>query len=76
MYPIFAYGTEEQRKKYLPKLATGEHMGCFGLTEPDHGSNPSGMVTNFKDKGDHYLLNGAKTLDLQFSICRYCYCLG
>jgi glutaryl-CoA dehydrogenase len=60
MYPIFAYGTEEQRKRYLPKLATGEHMGCFGLTEPDHGSNPSGMVTNFKDKGDHYLLNGAK----------------
>ncbi len=60
MYPIFAYGTEEQRKKYLPKLATGEWMGCFGLTEPDHGSNPGGMVTNFKDKGDHYLLNGAK----------------
>jgi glutaryl-CoA dehydrogenase len=60
MYPIFAYGTEEQRKKYLPKLASGEYMGCFGLTEPDHGSNPSGMVTNFKDKGDHFLLNGAK----------------
>jgi glutaryl-CoA dehydrogenase len=60
MYPIFAYGTEEQRKKYLPKLATGELMGCFGLTEPDHGSNPSGMVTNFKDKGDYFLLNGAK----------------
>ncbi len=60
MYPIFTYGTEEQRKKYLPKLATGELMGCFGLTEPDHGSNPGGMVTNFKDKGDHYLLNGAK----------------
>jgi len=60
MYPIFTYGTEEQRKKYLPKLATGEFMGCFGLTEPDHGSNPSGMVTNFKDKGDHFLLNGAK----------------
>ncbi|NER09618.1 glutaryl-CoA dehydrogenase [Muriicola jejuensis] len=60
MYPIFAYGTEEQRKKYLPKLATGELMGCFGLTEPDHGSNPGGMVTNFKDKGDHFLLNGAK----------------
>lgn len=60
MYPIFAYGTEEQRKKYLPKLATGELMGCFGLTEPDHGSNPGGMTTNFKDKGDHYLLNGAK----------------
>lgn len=60
MYPIYTYGTEEQRKKYLPKLATGEWMGCFGLTEPDHGSNPGGMTTNFKDKGDHYLLNGAK----------------
>ena len=60
MYPIFKYGTEEQRKKYLPKLASGEFMGCFGLTEPDHGSNPGGMTTNFKDKGDHYLLNGAK----------------
>ena len=60
MYPIFIYGTEEQRQKYLPKLATGEYMGCFGLTEPDFGSNPGGMVTNFKDKGDHYLLNGAK----------------
>ena len=60
MYPIYAYGTEEQRKKYLPKLATGELMGCFGLTEPDHGSNPGGMVSNIKDKGDHYLLNGAK----------------
>ena len=60
MYPIFKYGTEEQRKKYLPKLATGEFMGCFGLTEPDHGSNPGGMTTNFRDKGDHYLLNGAK----------------
>ena len=60
MYPIFKFGTEVQRKKYLPKLASGEFMGCFGLTEPDHGSNPGGMVTNFKDKGDHYLLNGAK----------------
>jgi glutaryl-CoA dehydrogenase len=60
MYPIWKYGNEEQRKKYLPKLATGELMGCFGLTEPDHGSNPGGMTTNFKDKGDHYLLNGAK----------------
>ena len=60
MYPIYKYGSEEQRKKYLPKLASGEFMGCFGLTEPDHGSNPGGMVTNFKDKGDHYLLNGAK----------------
>ncbi|NQX76839.1 acyl-CoA dehydrogenase family protein [Gilvibacter sp.] len=60
MYPIFKYGTEEQRKKYLPKLASGEYMGCFGLTEPDHGSNPGGMTTNYKDMGDHYLLNGAK----------------
>lgn len=60
MYPIFAFGSEEQRRKYLPKLATGELMGCFGLTEPDFGSNPSGMVTNFKDAGDHVVLNGAK----------------
>ncbi len=60
MYPIWKYGNEEQRQKYLPKLASGEWMGCFGLTEPDHGSNPGGMVTNFKDMGDHYLLNGAK----------------
>lgn len=60
MYPIWKYGTEEQRKKYLPKLASGEFMGCFGLTEPNHGSNPGGMESNFKDKGDHYLLNGAK----------------
>lgn len=60
MYPIWKYGNEEQRMKYLPKLASGESIGCFGLTEPDHGSNPGGMVTNFKDKGDHYLLNGAK----------------
>ncbi len=60
MYPIWKYGNEEQRQKFLPKLASGEFIGCFGLTEPDHGSNPAGMVTNFKDKGDHYLLNGAK----------------
>lgn len=60
MFPIYAYGTEEQRKKFLPKLATGEFMGSFGLTEPDHGSNPSGMTTHFVDKGDYYLLNGAK----------------
>tara|TARA_B110000444_G_scaffold159677_1_gene149313 strand:+ start:40 stop:1218 length:1179 start_codon:yes stop_codon:yes gene_type:complete len=60
MYPIFKYGNEEQRKKYLPKLATGEYLGCFGLTEPDHGSNPGDMETNFKDKGDYYLLNGSK----------------
>lgn len=60
MYPIYKFGSEEQRKKYLPKLASGEWLGCFGLTEPNHGSNPSGMLTNFKDMGDHYLLNGAK----------------
>lgn len=60
MYPIYAFGSEEQRKKYLPKLASGEWMGCFGLTEPDHGSDPGGMTTNFKDAGDHVLLNGAK----------------
>ncbi|MCH6235039.1 acyl-CoA dehydrogenase family protein [Cognataquiflexum rubidum] len=60
MYPIYKFGSEAQRMKYLPKLASGEMLGCFGLTEPDHGSNPSGMKTNFKDMGDHYLLNGAK----------------
>jgi glutaryl-CoA dehydrogenase len=62
MYPIYAYGSEEQKKKYLPKLATGDLMGCFGLTEPDHGSNPNGMLTNFKDAGDgkNVVLNGAK----------------
>ena len=60
MYPIWKYGSEEQRKKYLPKLAAGEFIGSFGLTEPDHGSNPGGMVTKFKDAGDHYVLNGAK----------------
>ncbi|MCW3106674.1 MAG: acyl-CoA dehydrogenase [Segetibacter sp.] len=60
MFPIYAYGSEEQRNKYLPKLANGEWLGCFGLTEPDHGSNPAGMSTNFKDDGDHVILNGAK----------------
>lgn len=60
MYPIYAFGSEEQKKKYLPKLASGEWLGCFGLTEADYGSNPSGMVSNFKDMGDHYLLNGSK----------------
>jgi len=60
MYPIYEYGTEEQRKKFLPKLASGEWLGCFGLTEPDHGSNPGGMTTHFTDEGDHYLLQGSK----------------
>jgi glutaryl-CoA dehydrogenase len=60
MYPIYKYGNEEQRRKYLPKLGSGEFIGCFGLTEPDHGSNPSGMVTTIKDDGDSVILNGAK----------------
>ncbi len=60
MYPIFEYGSEGQRRKYLPKLASGEWLGCFGLTEPDHGSDPGGMLTNFKDAGDHVVLNGSK----------------
>ncbi|WP_372746243.1 acyl-CoA dehydrogenase family protein [Lutibacter sp.] len=60
MYPIWKYGNEAQKQKYLPKLASGEFLGCFGLTEPNHGSNPGGMETKIKDMGDHYLLNGAK----------------
>ncbi|GIV26732.1 MAG: acyl-CoA dehydrogenase [Bacteroidia bacterium] len=60
MYPIYAFGSEEQKRKYLPRLAKGEIMGCFGLTEPDYGSNPAGMITRIEDKGDYYLLNGAK----------------
>src|SRR5687768_13239188 len=60
MYPIYTFGSEAQKRKYLPKLGSGEWLGCFGLTEPDHGSNPAGMITNFKDAGDHVILNGAK----------------
>lgn len=60
MFPIYEYGSEEQRMKYLPKLASGEWLGCFGLTEPNHGSNPAGMLTNIKDAGSHVILNGAK----------------
>ena len=60
MFPIYKYASEEQKHKYLPKLATGEIMGCFGLTEPNHGSNPAGMLCNFKDAGDHVILNGSK----------------
>lgn len=60
MYPIYKFGNDDQRKKYLPKLANGEMIGCFGLTEPDFGSNPGGMTTNFKEDGDHLILNGAK----------------
>jgi len=60
MYPIYAYGSDEQKEKYLPRMQSGEVIGCFGLTEPDFGSNPGGMLTRAEDKGDHYLLNGAK----------------
>jgi glutaryl-CoA dehydrogenase len=60
MYPIYKFGSEEQKRKYLPKLGSGEMIGCFGLTEPDYGSNPAGMITNIKDDGDAYILNGAK----------------
>ncbi len=61
MFPIYQYGSEAQRNKYLPKLASGEWLGCFGLTEPNHGSDPAGMLTNFKDNGDETVtLNGAK----------------
>lgn len=60
MFPIYAYGSEEQKRKFLPKLGSGEWLGCFGLTEPDHGSNPAGMISNFKDAGDHVVLNGSK----------------
>jgi glutaryl-CoA dehydrogenase len=60
MYPIHKFGSEEQKRKYLPKLGSGEMLGCFGLTEPDHGSNPNGMTTHFKEDGDHVILNGAK----------------
>ena len=60
MYPIWKYGSEEQRRKFLPKLASGEFVGCFGLTEPNHGSNPGGMETSYTDQGDHVVLNGSK----------------
>ncbi len=60
MYPIYRFGSEEQKRKYLPKLGSGEYIGCFGLTEPDHGSNPSGMLTSYVEDGDHIILNGSK----------------
>ncbi len=60
MFPIYAYGSEKQKNHYLPKLASGEMLGCFGLTEPNHGSDPSSMLTNIKDAGDYVILNGAK----------------
>lgn len=70
MFPIHAYGSEAQKQKYLPKLATGEYLGSFGLTEPNFGSNPGGMTTNFKDAGDHVILNGAK---MWISNAPYCH---
>lgn len=69
MYPISAFGTEEHKKKYLPKMAKGEWIGCFGLTEPDFGSNPGGMITRAKKDGDHYILNGAKMWITNGGIC-------
>jgi glutaryl-CoA dehydrogenase len=69
MYPIYKYGTEEQRRKYLPKLATGDMIGAFGLTEPNHGSDPGGMLSKFSDQGDHYLLNGSKMWITNAPIC-------
>lgn len=60
MFPIFQYGDEQQKQKYLPKLASGEYIGCFGLTEPNTGSDPGSLQTHFTDEGDHYLLNGSK----------------
>jgi len=60
MYPIHKFGSEEQKRKFLPKLASGDMLGCFGLTEPDHGSDPSGMTTHFKEDGEDIILNGAK----------------
>lgn len=69
MYPIFTFGDEAQREKYLPKLATGEWVGAFGLTEPNHGSDPGSMLTHFEDKGDYYLLNGSKMWITNAPIC-------
>ncbi len=69
MFPIFEFGSEAQRKKYLPKLAAGEWIGAFGLTEPNHGSDPGSMKTRFTDEGDHYLLNGSKMWITNAPVC-------
>lgn len=69
MYPIFSFGSEEQKRKYLPKLASGEFVGSFGLTEPNHGSNPGGMETRLTKNGNHYILNGAKMWITNSPIC-------
>jgi len=61
MFPLCTYGNKVVKDKWMPKLKTGEAIGCFGLTEPNAGSNPASMDTNVKDKGDHYILNGSKT---------------
>ena len=76
MYPIYAYGNEAQREKYLPKLATGEWIGCFGLTEPDHGSDPGGMVTRATRVDGGFRMNGAKNVDFKLAICRRVHRLG
>lgn len=69
MFPINEFGSEEQKRKFLPQLASGEMIGAFGLTEPNHGSDPSSMETHFEDKGDHYLLNGAKMWITNAPLC-------
>ena len=75
MYPIFAYGSEDQRKKWLPKLASGDAIGCFGLTEPDYGSNPGGMITTAKKADGGYIL-WCKNVDYKWNSSRCCSCLG
>jgi len=72
MFPIWKYGSEEQRQKWLPKLTAGDAIGCFGLTEPDHGSNPSGMLTTAKKDGDSYVLNGTKRWITNANIADIC----
>lgn len=69
MFPINEFGSEEQKRKFLPQLASGEMIGAFGLTEPNHGSDPGSMETHFEDKGDHYLLNGAKMWITNAPLC-------
>lgn len=69
MFPIYTFGSEEQKRKYLPKLGSGDLIGCFGLTEPNHGSDPGGMETHFKEEGNYYILNGAKMWITNAPIC-------
>ena len=76
MYPIWDFGSEEQKNHYLPRMASGELIGCFGLTEPDYGSNPGDMITRAEDKGDYYLLEWGQNVDYQWNNCRFSRCLG